>query len=79
VQLQLNFVGVASGEQKIILQDAGVEQIVEDFVNFDNFLEALNTASIPKPEKLLQLQKRSLPPSYFVLFVATGFSCHYFA
>ena len=53
VQLQLNFVGVASGEQKIILQDAGVEQIVEDFVNFDNFLEALNTASIPKPEKLL--------------------------
>jgi phosphoglycolate phosphatase-like HAD superfamily hydrolase len=72
VQLQLNFVGVASGEQKIILQDAGVEQIVEDFVNFDDFLQALNTASIPKAEKLLQVQKRSLPPSYFEALYGTN-------
>jgi phosphoglycolate phosphatase-like HAD superfamily hydrolase len=71
VQLQLAFVGVASGEQKIILQDAGVEQIIEDFVNFDDFLEALNTASIPKAEKLLQVQKRSLPPSYFEALYGT--------
>jgi phosphoglycolate phosphatase-like HAD superfamily hydrolase/protein-L-isoaspartate O-methyltransferase len=71
VQLQLNFVGVASGEQKIILQDAGVEQIIEDFVNFDSFLEALNTASIPKAEKLLEVQKRSLPPSYFEALYGT--------
>jgi len=72
VQLQLNFVGVASGEQKIILQDAGVEQIIEDFVNFDNFVEALNTASIPKAEKLLEIEKRSLPPSYFEALYGTN-------
>ncbi|MGI8499764.1 MAG: SAM-dependent methyltransferase [Hassallia sp.] len=79
VQLQLNFVGVASGEQKRTLQDAGVEQIIEDFVNFDNFVEALDTASIPKPEKLLEIQKRSqsdservsLPPSYFEALYGT--------
>jgi hypothetical protein len=59
VQLQLAFVGVASGEQKRTLQDAGVEQIIEDFANFDNFVEALNTASILKPETLLEVQKRS--------------------
>lgn len=71
VQLQLAFVGVASGEQKIILQNAGVEQIIEDFVNFDNFVEALNTASIPKTEKLLEIEKRSLPPSYFEALYGT--------
>ncbi len=80
VQLQLAFVGVASGEQKRTLQDAGVEQIIEDFVNFDNFVEALNTASILKPEKLLEIQKRSpsdservsLPPSYFEALYGTN-------
>jgi phosphoglycolate phosphatase-like HAD superfamily hydrolase len=51
VQLQLGFVGVACGEQKRTLQNAGVEQVIEDFVNFDDFLQALNTASIPKPQK----------------------------
>ena len=71
MQLQLAFVGVASKEQEIILQDAGVEQIIENFVNFDQFVEALNTASIPKPEKLLQVQKRSLPPSYFEALYGT--------
>lgn len=72
VQLQLGFVGVASGEQKIILQDAGVEQIIEDFVNFDDFLQALNTASIPKAKKLLEVEKRSLPPSYFEALYGTN-------
>ena len=71
VQLQLAFVGVASGEKKIILQDAGVEQIVQDFVS-DDFLQALNAASIPKPEKkLLEINKRSLPPSYFEVLYGT--------
>jgi phosphoglycolate phosphatase-like HAD superfamily hydrolase len=70
VQLQLAFVGIASGEKKIILQDAGVEQIVEDFVS-DDFFPALNAASIPKPEKLLEIKKRSLPPSYFEALYGT--------
>lgn len=68
-QLKLAFVGVASGRQTT-LRDVGVESIVEDFVDFDCFFQALNTASIPNWEKLLQIQKQkfqglSLPPSYF--------------
>lgn len=72
VQLQLPFVGVASGEQKTILQNAGVEQVIEDFVNFDEFFQALNVASIPKQEKLSEVQKRSLPPSYFEALYGTN-------
>ncbi len=72
MQLQQAFVGVACGKQKTILQDAGVKQIIEDFVDFDGFLKALNNASIPKPEKLLQVQKRSLPPSYFEALYGTN-------
>jgi beta-phosphoglucomutase-like phosphatase (HAD superfamily) len=70
VQLQLAFVGVANGEKKIILQDAGVEQIIQDFVS-DDFFQALNAASIPKPEKLLEIKKRTLPPSYFEALYST--------
>ena len=64
-QLELAFVGVGSARQTMLR--AGVEHIVE-FVDFDRFFQALNTASIPKRE-LLQVQQKfqgkSLSPSYF--------------
>jgi phosphoglycolate phosphatase-like HAD superfamily hydrolase/SAM-dependent methyltransferase len=65
IQLQLPFIGVAGDEQKIVLQNAGVENIVEDFQDFDNFLTALNRATIPKQHKPSEIQNNSLPPSYF--------------
>jgi phosphoglycolate phosphatase-like HAD superfamily hydrolase len=70
-QLQLAFVGIARDEQKKVLHDAGVEQIVEDFLNFDHFLAALNTANIPNLNKP-QLQKHSLRPSYFEALYGTN-------
>ncbi|NMG19127.1 SAM-dependent methyltransferase [Brasilonema bromeliae] len=65
IQLQLPFVGVASDTQKPLLENAGVECIIPDFVDFDSFLKALDTASIPNQHKPLQVQNNSLPPSYF--------------
>lgn len=70
-KLQLGFVGIASDKQKKVLDDAGVEQIVEDFSNFDEFLAALNNASIPNLNKP-QLQKHSLRPSYFEALYGTN-------
>ncbi len=64
IQLQLPFIGVGN-EQKTTLENAGVENIIEDLNDFDNFLAALNTASIPKQHKPSEIQKNSLPPSYF--------------
>lgn len=70
-QLELPFVGVGSGRQMTVLRDAGVEHIVEDFLDFERFFQALNDCQIPKWEKLLQFQKRSLPPSYFDALYST--------
>ncbi len=64
IQLQLPFIGVEN-KQKTTLENAGVENIIEDFQDFDNFLTALNIASIPKQHKPSEIQKNSLPPSYF--------------
>lgn len=65
-QLRLAFVGVGSCQQAMqALRDAQVKQIVADFTDFDDFYQALQTASIPQPEKLSQVQKNSLPSSYF--------------
>jgi phosphoglycolate phosphatase-like HAD superfamily hydrolase len=65
IQLQLPFVGVGQNEQKIALQDAGVEDIIEDFHDFDRFLQILDVATIPQPHKPSEIQQNSLPPSYF--------------
>lgn len=70
-QLELAFVGVGSGRQMTVLRDAGVEHIVEDFLDLERFFQALNDCQIPKWEKLLQFQKRSLPPSYFDALYST--------
>ena len=70
-QLQLDFVGIADDQQKKVLDDAGVEQIVKDFSNFDDFLAALNTASTPNLNKP-QVQKHSLRPSYFEALYGTN-------
>lgn len=65
IQLQLPFVGVASDTQNLLLENTGVDCIIPDFIDFESFLKALNTASIPKQHKPLQIQNNSLPPSYF--------------
>jgi phosphoglycolate phosphatase-like HAD superfamily hydrolase len=66
VQLQLPFVGVTSDRQ--VLQDAGVKQVITDFTDFDEFIEALNNASIPQQQ---YVQKSSLPASYFEALYTT--------
>lgn len=72
IQLQLPFVGAASGTQKQVLQEAGVERIITDFLDIESFFEALNTATVPKPHKPEQVQKNSLPPSYFETLYTTN-------
>ncbi|BAZ11947.1 putative methyltransferase [Calothrix sp. NIES-4071] len=65
IQLQLPFIGAATNTQHQELQQAGVEYIITDFTDIDLFFKALNTATVPKPHKPEQIQKNSLPPSYF--------------
>lgn len=72
IQLQLPFVGVGQDEQKTALQDAGVEHPIEDFQDFDSFLEILDAASIPQPHKPSEIQQNSLPPSYFEALYGTN-------
>ena len=72
IQLQLPFVGVGQNEQKIALQNAGVENIIEDFQDFDSFLEMLDAASIPQLHKPSEIQQNSLPPSYFEALYGTN-------
>ncbi|GJD21067.1 hypothetical protein RIVM261_060230 [Rivularia sp. IAM M-261] len=43
-----------------------------DFLDIESFFEALNTATIPKPHKPEQVQKNSLPPSYFETLYTTN-------
>ncbi|MBW4625563.1 MAG: haloacid dehalogenase-like hydrolase [Brasilonema octagenarum HA4186-MV1] len=72
IQLQLPFVGVASDTQKPLLENAGVECIIPDFIDFESFLKALDTASIPNQHKPLQVQNNSLPASYFETLYGTN-------
>jgi phosphoglycolate phosphatase-like HAD superfamily hydrolase len=72
IQLQLPFVGVGQDEQKIALQNAGVENIIEDFQDFDSFLDMLDPASIPRSHKPSEIQQNSLPPSYFEALYGTN-------
>jgi|GEM_PF-148227 phosphoglycolate phosphatase-like HAD superfamily hydrolase/SAM-dependent methyltransferase len=64
IQLQLAFVGIVNKE-KTVLQNAGVDHLIEDFQCFDYFLQACNNATIPKQHKPEQVKRQSLPPSYF--------------
>jgi phosphoglycolate phosphatase-like HAD superfamily hydrolase/protein-L-isoaspartate O-methyltransferase len=59
IQLQLPFIGVEP------LQQAELECTIKDFTDIDLFFKALNTATVPKVHKPEQIQKNSLPPSYF--------------
>ncbi|RUS97541.1 hypothetical protein DSM106972_082780 [Dulcicalothrix desertica PCC 7102] len=43
-----------------------------DFLDIEAFFEALNTATVPKPHKPEEVQKNSLPPSYFETLYTTN-------
>lgn len=45
--LGLDFVGIASGERAVALNQAGARHIVGDYQNLNNFFEFLNLAEMP--------------------------------
>lgn len=46
--LELNFVGVGSGERASSLSDAGASHVVGDYQEYDIFLQCLEAADVPK-------------------------------
>jgi phosphoglycolate phosphatase-like HAD superfamily hydrolase len=48
VHLGLAFLGVGDKEGEARLRRAGATQVIEDFVDYDNLLRALDTAQIPR-------------------------------
>lgn len=47
-KMQLPFIGISSGSQRIRLESEGVPQILKDYCNYSETLAALETATIPK-------------------------------
>ena len=45
--LELNFVGVGSGERASLLSDAGASYVIKDYQDYDLFLQYLDSAGVP--------------------------------
>jgi phosphoglycolate phosphatase-like HAD superfamily hydrolase len=46
--LEINFVGVGSGERARLLSDAGASHVLGDYQDYDLFLQYLDSAGVPK-------------------------------
>jgi len=52
-RLQLPFLGIGNHRRAARLRQAGAGHVIENFADFDQFLEALRAAAVPHPSKAL--------------------------
>jgi phosphoglycolate phosphatase-like HAD superfamily hydrolase len=52
--LELNFVGVGSGERAMLLTNAGASHVIEDYQDYDLFLRHLESAGVPMQKVLVK-------------------------
>jgi hypothetical protein len=58
-RLELPFVGLAGGQQAMILRDNGAGTIIENFLNYEHCMECFERAAIPDDLRLREVTRAS--------------------